>query len=219
MSKVAAIVGSTGLVGGYLLEYLLKSDEYEKVISYSRKPLTIEHPKLEMVLCDLLDEEAFTQPILAEDLFCCIGTTQAKTPDLSVYKNIDYGIPVRMAQAGFEGKMRSFLVLSSMGANDQSKIFYSRIKGQMEKTLMSMPIPRLHIFRPSLILGKRNEQRIGEIIGKFFMTTFGWLIPPKYRAIQAATIAKAMWAVANSESKKVLLESSEIQVWGSIQPS
>ncbi|MDZ7846387.1 MAG: hypothetical protein U5L96_06285 [Owenweeksia sp.] len=102
MNKKAAILGASGLVGAELLKKLLAEDSYQEVVAYVRTPLEVEHPKLTEKVGDLL-EDTFFDGLAADDVFCCIGTTQAKTPDLSTYKNVDYGIPVRAARAGLRG--------------------------------------------------------------------------------------------------------------------
>ncbi len=215
MSKKAVVIGATGLVGKHLLEYLLEDDFYSAVTVYARKPLEKENPKLTQIIGDLLDDDFFGDCIEADHTFCCIGTTQSKTPDLSLYKNIDYGIPVRVAQMGLKGGMDKFLVISSMGANEKSHLFYPRVKGQMEKALRKMGIPHLHIFRPSLILGKRDEFRVGEKLGIFLYKIFGFLIPAKYKGIQATTIARAMQKIAKGNYSQTVYLSHEIQKAGS----
>lgn len=214
MESKAAILGATGLVGSHLLQMLLEDDYYDQVIVYGRRSTGIEHPKLREILGDLLDDDFFEQGIKAEDVYCCIGTTQSKTPDLSVYKKIDYGIPVRAAKAGLTGGMQKFLVVSSMGANPSSKTFYSRTKGQMEAALQRMAIPRLHLFRPSLLMGERDENRLGENIAAALFKVFGWAIPKKYKGIQASTVARAMHHVARNLYDKEIIESDEIREMG-----
>lgn len=209
MNKKAAILGATGLIGSELLPLLLEDENYDEVWVYTRKPLKSDHPKLKQIIGDLLEEGAF-DGLAVEDVFCCIGTTQAKTPDLSDYKNIDYGIPLRAAKAGVKGGMHQFLVVSSLGANAESKTFYLKVKGQMEQGLRKMAIPKLYIFRPSLLLGKREEFRMMERIGQVAVNLFRWAIPAKYKGIKAARVARAMHEVANSLSEQVVYESDDI---------
>lgn len=211
MKRKACILGATGLVGSQLLNYLLEDDKYDEVLVYARRSTGVEHPKLHEIVGDLLDESFFNEPIFAEDIFCCIGTTQSKTPDVSVYKQIDFGIPVHSAQAGIRGGMRKFLVVSSIGANANSRMFYPKVKGQMEDALKKMAIPRLHIFRPSMLLGDRNEFRFGESVGKALVKVFGVFIPSKYKGISASEVAQAMHRVAVSDVGKLVYESDEIK--------
>jgi len=211
MNRKAVLIGATGLVGTHLLNYLLQSYLYSEITIYTRKSTGLKNPKLSEIVGDLLDDKLFGDKIEADDIFCCIGTTQSKTPDLATYKNIDLGIPVRVAQLGVKGGMNKFLVISAVGANDKSRMFYPRVKGQMEKALLKMNIPQLHIFRPSLILGKRDEFRLGERLGIFFYKVFGFLVPAKYKGIEANTIALAMLKVAEGDYTQKIFQSNEIK--------
>lgn len=211
MTNRAILIGATGLIGGHLLDLLLEGDAYDEVLVIGRHSTERKHPKLKEKIGDLLSEDFFNEPLKGEHIFCCVGTTQSKTPDLTVYKQIDYGIPVRAAQAGVKGGMQKFLVVSSIGANPKSKMFYSRTKGQMEETLKKMSIPRLHIFRPSLLLGDRDEFRLGEKVGSAMVKLLGWAMPARYKGIPAQQVASAMYHVARSFSDKEVYESEEIR--------
>jgi uncharacterized protein YbjT (DUF2867 family) len=211
MTKSAALIGATGLVGQNLLSQLLQDKRYQKVWVYARSEPDNKHPKLVWKQGDLLSEALFEAGIPAEDVFCAIGTTRAKTPDLEKYRAIDYGIPVRAAQMGLKGKMRSFLVVSSLGANAQSSFFYPRLKGEMEQALLAMQIPKLHLFRPSFILGERKETRWGENIGKALFAFLAPIIPSRYRGLSAEKIAKAMVCAANQSSAPQVLETKAIK--------
>jgi len=210
MKKTAAVIGATGLVGHFLVDQLLADDRYEKVVVYARSKPNKEHSKLEWKVGDLLKDSTFGQGIEAQDVFCAIGTTRAKTSDLASYKNIDYGIPLRTAEMGLKGKMQCYLVVSSMGADATSGVFYTRTKGQMENALQKMAIPKLHIFRPSFILGPREEFRLGEAVGKFLIKALRPIVPKKYRGVQASSIASAMLKAANSLDAPTIVESAEI---------
>lgn len=211
MKHTACILGATGLVGNELLQLLLNDESYDEVLVYTRKSLNMSHPRLTEKVGNLLKEDFFKEPISADHIFCCIGTTQSKTPDVSVYKQVDFGIPLHAAQAGLNGSMRKFLVVSSLGANADSKMFYPRIKGQMEDALRKLEIENLHIFRPSMLLGNRDEFRLGEAFGKMVMKAFGFLIPAKYKGIQAVDVAKAMHKVAGLDIAKEVYDSHEIK--------
>lgn len=211
MNKTAAILGATGLVGNEILKRLLADDRYAKVIVYSRRELELSHAKLKVIVGDLTDEKTFAPAIEADEIFCAIGTTQAKTPDLASYKNIDYGIPVSAANYGIKGGLKRFLVVSSLGAKASSKMFYPRIKGMMEESLLKKAIPQLYIFRPSFILGDRDERRIGEGIAKFLVKALRPIIPRNYRGVEASEIAQAMINAANSKRSETIIQSKEIK--------
>lgn len=212
MTRRAAILGATGLVGGELLQMLLEDELYDEVLVFSRKSTGIKHPKMVEKIGDLLDDDFFGDAIIADDIFCAIGTTQSKTPDLAVYRNVDFGIPVRVAALGLKGGVKRFVVISSMGANAQSRIFYPRIKGQMESALQKMQIKRLRIVRPAMLKGHRSEFRFGETIGQKLLSAAGKLLPARYRPIEAQEAAKAMLQLAKNDALKgVVFENDQLK--------
>lgn len=210
--KIAAISGASGLVGQELVKLLLDDPDYKEVISFSRKPLGIKSSKLTEFVGDLL-VDGFFEPLLhADDVYCCVGTTRKKTPDLGEYRSIDYGIPVRMAQMGMKGScLQRFIVISAMGANAEAKMFYPRIKGQMEMALKELNIPHLYILRPSVIDGSRKEIRTGEQLSIKVMNFFKALIPDKYKTIKAEKIALAMWRLSKHDIENTIVESDEVR--------
>ncbi|MDR9373641.1 MAG: NAD(P)H-binding protein [Schleiferiaceae bacterium] len=201
MSKTAALLGATGLVGHYLLRELLHHPQYQSVIVYTRRPLPVQSQKARVVQGDL-QQAALYDDTKVEDVFCAIGTTRAKTPDLQEYRAIDYGIPLTAGRRLREQGAQRFLLVSSQGANSHSKIFYSRLKGQVERDLGRQEWPELYLFRPSFILGPRGETRWGEWLGKGLMKGLGPLLPGRYQAIEAHTIARSMLAAASQNSVK-----------------
>ncbi len=199
--KTAIILGATGLTGGLLLKLLLMDDRYTDIKVFTRNPLRLTHPKLTEFQCDLLKLQAQQPAFMADEVFCCIGTTKAKTPDEGTYKAIDYGIPVAAASLCAKNKIPSFLVVSAMGADPKSSIFYNKVKGEMEAAVLRLGIPKTHILQPSLIGGDRNESRPAEYFGKQLMKIFNFaLVGPlrKYRTIAPENIAKTMLWLANN---------------------
>jgi len=196
MNKTALIAGASGLTGGYLLNLLLESPEYSTVIAYVRKSSGLTHPKLKEML---VDWETLQEPVAAEDVFCCLGTTIKKAGSQEAFRRVDYDYPLQLAQLQFRGGSQQFLLVSAMGADAESSIFYSRIKGELENALQSIGYNSLHIFRPSFIAGPRKESRPGEKIG---LAIFSLLAPlfigplKKYAPIQAEHIARAMLRTA-----------------------
>lgn len=202
MQKEALILGASGLVGGELLPLLLNDAVYERVYAYGRTALNITHPKLVQETGDLLADNFFKGKPAVQDVFICIGTTRSKTPDLNQYKKIDYGIPVAVTQWAVDVGVEKVVVLSAMGANPNSKIFYNHVKGIMEKELKAINPKGLYIVRPSLILGKRKEFRFGEQLGKVLFKVFSFLIPRKYKGVQAKAIAVRMHALAQQPAEE-----------------
>ncbi len=212
--KTAIILGATGLTGGFLLQELLRNKNYEKVKLFNRHSVAVKHPKIEEYLVDLFQLEDHRNEFKADVVFCCIGTTKDKTPDEETYRRIDLGIPVTAAQLAWENNVPTFIVISALGADKKSKMFYNRTKGEMEEQVMARRVKNTFIFRPSLIAGDRVESRVWENIAKKVMGVLNHIfIGPlkKYRSIQPETIAKAMVIVAEKGFEKAVIPSHEIK--------
>lgn len=217
MNKTAIILGATGLTGNILLNKLLGDNRYRNIKIFTRSPLRYENPKVTEILCDLLDVDSYKDNFFGDEVFCCIGTTVKKTPDKEFYKKIDYGIPVNSAKLCKQTGIDTFIVMSSMGANAKSSIFYNRTKGEMEDAVLEHNIKNTYILRPSIIGGNRNESRIGEKIGTVLMKILNPLFVGslrKYRIIDAEIIAKAMIELANNKIDKQIILSDQIQELG-----
>ncbi len=209
--KTAIILGATGLTGSILLEKLLKDDSFKKIKLFSRSFVNKKSPKIEEHLIDMFQLQNHCEAFTADVIFCCIGTTKAKTPDKETYKKIDYGIPVTAAKLAKQNGIETFIVISAMGAAENSSIFYNKTKGEMERDVLKENIKNTYILQPSLIVGDRNENRFGEKMATFFMKTFGFLIPEKYKMIKAETIAEAMVVLAKEGFSKQQIASEEIK--------
>ena len=208
MSKTAIIIGATGLTGGLLLNKLIADDRYDTIKLFSRSSVNNNSKKIKEFIIDLLELQNHKNDFIADEVFCCIGTTKAKTKDKSVYKTIDYGIPLKAARLAKENKIQQFLVISSMGADA------SRTKGEMERDVLKQKIQRTYLLRPSLIGGKRNEFRFGEYIGKIVMTFLNPILIrnlKKYRMINPEKIATCMLLLANGTKKYSIISSDEIE--------
>tara|TARA_A100000171_G_scaffold35083_1_gene33588 strand:- start:2924 stop:3580 length:657 start_codon:yes stop_codon:yes gene_type:complete len=201
MPKTAIILGATGLVGGKLLDLLLKDDRYITLKIFSRSSCKITDPKIEEHLGDLFDMEQFAEEFTADVVFCCVGTTKAKTPNKETYRKIDYGIPVAATKLAKQNNISTFEVISAMGANPDSSTFYNKVKGEMERDVLAEGVANTYILQPSLIGGDRNEKRFGERMAQFFMGVFGFLIPKQYKVIEPETIAQAMLQIAEKGYK------------------
>ncbi|HSI90183.1 MAG TPA: oxidoreductase, partial [Adhaeribacter sp.] len=194
-TKTALIAGASGLVGGHCLNLLLQSNRYEKVIALLRKPLPVQHPKLEQRLLDFDKIPELAATLAADDVFCCLGTTMKQAGSKENFYKVDYTYVAELAKATYQKPGTQFLVVSAMGADKNSLFYYNRVKGEMEETVSNLPFAAVHIFRPSLLLGNRSETRAGEKIGEKVMESLKFaLVGPlkKYRAIEARTVARAM---------------------------
>ena len=193
----ATIIGATGLIGGYLLEKLLEDNYFDTVRILIRRPLELTHPKLEKKLVDFADAESFRLALESSDVvFCTIGTTQKKVNgDKEAYRKVDYDITVNAAKFCKLNGCETFVFVSSVGANSKSNNFYLKLKGEVEDAVKAVCLKSVHIMRPSVLLGNRKENRLGEKISKGFMSVFSFLIPSKYKAIHGRDVAKAMAGV------------------------
>ncbi|SFF54813.1 oxidoreductase [Thermoflexibacter ruber] len=208
----ALLLGASGLTGGYCLQELLNENQFDKIIALSRKPLNMNHPKLEQIITDFSDLTNLKSTLKAEVVFCCLGTTIKKAGSKEKFKQIDFEYPLRVAQIAKENGTHTFALVSAMGADTYSLFFYSRVKGELEQALKNLSFPSLIILQPSLLLGDRKEKRIGEDIGKVISAVLGFLIPAKYKAIHAQQVAKAMVKLSlQGLSGTIIKENDEIK--------
>lgn len=214
MAKTAIILGATGLTGGILLQQLIQDPRYGKIKLFGRSSVAVNDKKIEEHLVDLFRPDTFKDLFTGDEVFCCIGTTKNKTPDEETYKKIDKGIPVSAAILSRKNNIPTFAVISALGADKDSKMFYNRTKGEMEAEVLAQDIQNTYIFQPSLIAGDRVESRPWERLAmkvmKFLNPIFvGGL--KKYRSIHPETIARAMIIVANEGYTKTRIISKEIK--------
>ena len=214
--KTAVIAGATGLVGNDLLHKLLSTEHYTGIIALTRRDFPVDHPKLRKIVTDMARPAQALEGCRPEDVFCCLGTTMAKAGSKEKFYEVDFEFPMALARATRGLGARKFLLVSALGANKRSAVYYNRVKGELEEALQGIGFDALHIFRPSLLLGDRKERRAGEDAAKTMFKLFGFLIPQKYKGIEAGTVASAMVACASREQKGVFVhESKEMQLhWG-----
>lgn len=211
-TRTALIAGASGLVGSHLLQLLLQSNRYSQVISVGRRELPLIHPKLDQQLVDFDDLKKYKAELVADDVYCCLGTTIRKAGSKEAFYKVDHDYVTRLAEVTLEKKATQFLVVSAMGADAGSMVFYNKVKGEMERDVQQLGFPAVHIFRPSLLLGERQEHRTGEELGARIMKPLaGLMIGPlrKYRPIQAETVAKAMLQAAAKDGLGVHIYPSD----------
>lgn len=203
------LAGASGMTGEHLLDRLLNEPTVERVLAPSRKPLA-EHPHLEnpvgelLALLPTLDGPVHTA-------FCCLGSTIKQAGSQDAFRAVDHDLVVAFAARTRELGARHLLVVSAIGANAGSSVFYNRIKGQTEEALKAQGWPQLTIARPSLLLGPRNEFRLGERLAAPFLR---WL-PGKHRAIDVTALARALWRLALEEGEGLrIVESDELRRLG-----
>ncbi len=210
-AKTALVVGASGLVGSHCLDELLQHPDYARVETWVRRPLAREHPRL---LQRQIDFELLQAQVLeADDVFCCLGTTIAVAGSQEAFRRVDYSYPLALAGLAAAAGSTSFLLVSALGADAASSVFYNRVKGELERDIRKLGLRRWHFFRPSLLIGDRAEPRLGERVGRALGKVIGPLMLgrlAKYRPVEAAVVARAMVRVANSDRPSGALESDEI---------
>ncbi len=198
-NKTALVFGASGLIGGHVVSFLLLHPAYSKVVVFVRKPLDLEHPKLVQHVVNFDLPESFRQLVTGDDLFCCLGTTMAKAGSKAAFYKVDFTYAFQAAQMGSMNGVGQYLLVSSVGADPDSRFFYSKVKGELEAAVRKLNFWSLHIFQPSVLIGERNENRFGEQlagkIGRAFDRLTGGLLT-KYRPIEADVVAKAMVSAA-----------------------
>lgn len=170
--KTAVVLGASGLVGSKLVDVLLKSKEYSKVIIFVRKKIELSNSKLIQYSIDFNSIDLYTKYIKGDDFFCCIGTTIKKAKTRENFMKIDYNYPVKFAEIAKENGMKNFLLITSIKANPKSSNYYLKTKGILEKRIQEMKFSGTFIFHPSILLGKRKEIRIGEKVGGIILSFF-----------------------------------------------
>ncbi|WP_113663094.1 NAD(P)H-binding protein [Pedobacter nanyangensis] len=204
--KKAILFGASGFVGSYLLRDLLQNDIYEEVIIVVRKPLGLQHPKLKTIIAHYETLAQHQNELVADEVFIALGTTKKKTPDEKIYYQIDHDYPVLAAQLTKANGAKSVLMVSAVGANVNSSIFYVKTKGETERDVIAVGFEQTHIFRPSMIMGNRAESRpLEKVFINIFSVVNVLLIGKlnKYKGITASNIAKAMLAAAQRPAEKV----------------
>lgn len=212
--RTAIILGATGLTGGCLLQEILEDLDYNKVVLFSRSKVAVKNEKIEEHIIDMFRLEEYEEVFQGDEIFCCTGTTKSKTPDEETYRKIDFGIPAAAARLAKKNGISKFLVISALGANPQSSMFYIKTKGEMEQAVLANDIDETYIFQPSLIAGDRVESRFFENLAKNVMKVINPILGgtlKKYRSIHPETIAIAMKLVAKNSYKKTRIESDEIK--------
>jgi uncharacterized protein YbjT (DUF2867 family) len=206
--KTAIIAGSTGLIGSELLGMLLSSPRYSHVVALSRKPLSIRSDKLTVIHTDLETIHQHSDQLAGDDVFCCLGTTMAKAGSKNKFYAVDYQYPLELAKFTKANGAKQFLIVTALGADKTSVIFYNRVKGEVEASLRLIAFESLHIFRPSFLLGERKELRVGEKIASGVFKNLDFLIPKKYKPIAGRDVAKAMLHYASVDRKGVFIHLS-----------
>lgn len=201
MNRKAVVAGATGLIGKELVQLLLEDPAYTTVILIVRRSMGIKHPKIHEKIIDFDQLNHIDVDLTGADVYCTLGTTIKKAGSQETFRKVDYDYPLTLGKIAKTSDANQLLIVTSIGANPTSRSFYTRVKGQVEEALREHSLPALHIFRPSLLLGNRQEFRMGEqmaaTVSKRLLPLF---VGPlrKYSPIYAQTVAKAMVIAAKS---------------------
>jgi len=211
--RTALIFGSSGLVGGDLLNQLIKDTNYSKIKLFVRSVPEINDPKVEIIKTDFNNLENHKEDIKGDDCFFCIGTTKQSSPDKDEYRRVELDIPREIAKIAKSNFVNTFIFVSALYANPKSSGDYVRFKGLVEEELKELNFPKIGIMRPSFLIGNRKERRAGETIGIFvFKLLSPLLLGPlkKMKPIHSETVAKTMIAVIQNNIQQTIFESNEI---------
>lgn len=208
MGKVALVAGTTGLIGSQLLDLLLVDSDFEKVIAISRKPLENVNHKLQNIVCELNQLPVVLQNVKADVVFCCLGTTMRIAKTKEAFRAVDFEAPLVLAKVMKANDAQKYILVSALGSNKNSSIFYNQVKGEVEEVIGQIGFESFHILQPSLLTGSRKEQRTGEGAAQVFYKIFGFLIPKKYASIESIKVARAMITYSKAESTGTIYHSS-----------
>ncbi|OME19621.1 oxidoreductase [Paenibacillus odorifer] len=214
MLRIALVLGATGLVGKAVTEELLNREGWGEVRVLVRTPLALEHPKLKQIVVDWENLAEYSDSFEGvHSIFCCLGTTIKKAGSQEQFERVDLDYPLAAATIARDHGVKQFLVVSSMGADAKSRNFYSRTKGRAEEALSKIGFHGLHLFRPSLLLGHREEFRLGERVAARLMKALEFVMvgkAAKYRAIPGVTVARAMVNIASADTHGLHIYTNEV---------
>ena len=211
--KTALVFGSSGLVGQQLVQQLIQNNSYQKIKLFVRKKPNIQNPKIEIIETKFDNLEILSPEIIGDSCFFCIGTTKKNSPDKTEYQRVELDLPKKIANLAKQNKIQSFIFVSSGYANSKSSGDYLRYKGLVEEELISLKFDNLGILRPSFLLGKRKEKRIGEKIGIIIFQILSPLMMgplKRMKPIHVKLVANAMINIAQSDFGQTIFESDEI---------
>jgi uncharacterized protein YbjT (DUF2867 family) len=210
-ARKALLVGATGLVGSRLLDLLLQDPDYAEVHVLVRRPTGIAHPKLRERVVDFVHLDATAMPAV-DDAFCCLGTTIRAAGSREKFRGVDCTAVLDVARLALKAGARQFMLVTAMGANSSSRVFYNRVKGEVEDAVSKLGYRMVCIFRPSFLAGDRKQSRHGEQIALATLKRLPFLLPKKYRPVADVAVARAMIDAAKREEPGVhIIESDRMQ--------
>jgi len=219
--RSAVLVGASGLVGARLLTRLLAHPDYERVTAWVRRPVSLEIHKFAQLVVDFDRLQEHAQQLVADDVYVALGTTIKNAGSQDAFRRVDHDYPLEIARIAVRQGVQRFLMVSALGADAQSRVFYNRVKGEVETDIRAIGLPKVWFFRPSLLVGDRAESRPGERIG----VAVGKVIAPlmlgplrRYRPISVDAVAAAMVYAATRNVQPGVVESEEIARLARLSP-
>lgn len=211
MNLSANVIGATGLVGKELVKLLLENENFEKVRIFVRRDSGFSHPKLEQLIVDFADEKTWTEKLTGDVLFSALGTTLKQAGSKEKQYEVDFTHNLNFARKAQKSGIKNYVLVSSVGANSTSSIFYTRIKGELDDAVAKIGFKNLVILRPASLAGERSEKRWMEEFSLPVVRFITKFIFKKYRPIEGKIVAQAMInAVVKPDSKKTIWEANEI---------
>jgi uncharacterized protein YbjT (DUF2867 family) len=193
--RTALVLGATGLVGGECVDLLLDDPRWARVVAAGRSPLERDHPRFEQRVVDFDRLTVHAEALRADDVFSCLGTTIRAAGSREAFRRVDHDYVVEAARLALAGGARRFLLVSAVGADPSSRIFYSRVKGETERDVRALGYQTVTVFRPSLLLGDRGELRAGEKLAEWLAVPLAPLMIghlARFRPVRARAVAAAM---------------------------
>ncbi len=195
-TKRAIVIGGTGLVGRELVRLLVGDERFGAVVLLGRRTHGVSDPKVQEHLIDFERPAAWRELVAGDVLFSSLGTTIKKAGSQAAQYRVDHDYQFRVAEAARGNGVPAFVLVSSGGANPRSRLFYPRIKGELERDVTALGFPRLRILRPGPLDGGRREYRAGEAFALRVLRPLAPLLPWGMRPIRAETVARAAIATA-----------------------
>ena len=203
------VLGATGLVGREIVRLLCADPGVDRIVVITRRPFVApDDPKLQMKVLDFDALESAADAFAVNQIFCALGTTMKQAGSEPAFRRVDLEYPLAAARLGVDHGASHFLLVSAVGASATSRVFYNRVKGELEDALRTLPYNSITIARPSLLIGDREEHRLGEELGK----RLGWLTPGRYRPVAASAVALALVLAAREDRPGMhIMESEDIR--------
>lgn len=200
MGKNVCVIGGTGLVGHQLILQLLQSPKIESVTAFGRKSSGIVHEKLNEIEIDFDNTESWKSLVVGDILYSSLGTTLKTAKTKSNQYKVDFTYQYEFAKIAFENNIPVYVLVSSMGANSKSSVFYSRIKGELEDEINKLGFRKALVFRPSILDGNRRENRVGEKIGLVVTRILTRFAFKKYKPTPVDLFAKKMISLSLNDT-------------------